>query len=181
MAADIASNFPRSISLCVWILASQFHHHINSLNSPADGIDWINKWNLDQSIKYALLKSGFSEDDAIHKITFIKLAVRQQDWFTQENSKDYSKILQTWLTTPEIRDVLKVNFYEDILWYHQESFLELMWWMEFVPILKAFSTKESNRVTGTETVLALQDIFKKIQTRHKKSYCKVDLLLDNKG
>jgi hypothetical protein len=108
------------------------------------------------------------------------LAVKQQDWFTKDGSKNFIQILQRWLVTPEIRDAIKVNFYEDTLWYHQESFMELMWWMEIVPILKAFSTQDSNRVTAAETVITLHEIFKKMQTRHQKSYCKVDLLLGNK-
>jgi glycerol-3-phosphate responsive antiterminator len=52
-----------------------------------------------------------------------------------------------------------------------------MWWMEIISIFKAFSTPESNRVTAAETILALEETFKKIQTRHQKSFCKVDLLL----
>ncbi|PKO03279.1 MAG: alpha-amylase [Chloroflexi bacterium HGW-Chloroflexi-5] len=180
ISTDLNENYSRTLSLTVWVLVSQFHKHISTLSSPSDGIDWINSWNLDQSIKIALSKSGISEDAAEHKTAFLKLAIKYQDWFIEGCTMNHSQILKGWLITPDIRESLKVNYYEEILWYHQESFMELIWWMEIMPIMKAFSDQESNRVTAAETVISLKDIFKKIQTRHQKSYCKVDLLLASK-
>ena len=180
ISIDLEDNLPHQLSLSAWILVSQFHKHIPPMNNPCDGLEWLKKWNLDQSVAMALSKSGMTEDSANQKTIFLKLAVKYQDWFIEDSTKDYSQILKSWLITQDIRESLKVNFYEDTLWYHQESFMELIWWMEIVPILKALSTLESNRVTAAETVTALKDIFKKIQTRHSKSFCKVDLLLGKK-
>ncbi len=175
--SDLGTNLPRLLSLATWMVVSQFHTQIPGVNSPSDGLDWIKKWKLDQSVLHTLTKMGVREDAANLEILFLSLAVKYQDWFIEDRTKTFSQILKGWLIASDIRESLKVNFYEDTLWYHKESFAELTWWMEIVPIFKAFSTAESNRVTAAETVLALEDVFKKIQARHKKSFCKVDLLL----
>ncbi|MDP3682757.1 MAG: alpha-amylase family glycosyl hydrolase, partial [Ignavibacteria bacterium] len=174
------NNFPRWLALAMWSLLSQFHKHIPLLNSPSDGLDWIKKWKLDQSITIALSKFGILEDIAKNKMAFLSLAITHQDWYIEGRNKTVTQIFKGWLITPEIRESLKVNFYEDVLWYHQESFIELMWWMEIVSMFKAFSEPESNRVIAAETVLALKEIFQKMKTRHQKSFCKVDRLLGEK-
>ena len=180
LASDLENNNTRWLTLAAWIVVSQFHKHNPHLKLPADGFDWIQKYKLDQSVTHALAKFGVQEDAAKHKTTFMSLAVKFQDWTLTDQTKSVSQILRRWFLTPEIRESLKVNFYEDILWYHQESFMELMWWMEITPILKALSTQESNRVTAAETVLALKEIFKEMLTRHQKSFCQVDRLLGDK-
>ncbi|MRS02103.1 alpha-amylase, partial [bacterium] len=177
ISVDLENSVPHWISLAAWMVFNQFHNCISGLNSPADGMNWIKKWKLDQSLTSSLAKFGMSEDTASHKTLFLLLSVKYQDWFIEDRKKTFSDILKSWMVTADIRDLLKVNFYEDTLWYHKESFGEWMWWMETVPILKAFSATDANRVTAAESVLALEAVFKKIETRHQKSYCKVDLLL----
>ncbi len=178
--ADFDKHLSSWLALAAWTLVSQFHKHNSHLNSTSAALDWIRKWKLDQAVNLALIKTGMKEDEANNKMVFLNLAIKYQDWFIEDGKKTVTEILKGWLITPEIRESLKVNFYEDTLWYHQESLLELMRWMEIVPILKAFSAQESNRVTAAELVLALQEVFQKMQARHSKSYCKVDLLLGNK-
>lgn len=178
--ADLEKDLPRWLSLATWMVVSQFHTQISGLRSPSDGLDWIKKWKLDQSIMHAFSKLGMSEDAASHKMLFLLLTIKYQDWYIDDHNKSYIDILKSWLITSDLRESLKVNFYEETLWYHKESFVELMWWMEIIPIVKAFSTSESERVTAAETVLALDDLFKKIKSRHQKSFCKVDLLLGKK-
>jgi hypothetical protein len=180
ISADLEGNYSRWLTLAAWTVVSQYHNHNSLLKPPSDGFDWIRKWKLDQSVTLALVHFGVHDDTARHKTTFMSLAVKFQDWYLADRTKTVSQILRGWFLTPEIRESLKVNFYEDILWYHQESFLELIWWMELTQILKVFSTEESNRVTAAETVLALKDVFKAIQARHQKSFCQVEKLLGEK-
>ncbi len=175
--SDLENNLPRWLSLAAWIVVSQFYKYIPGLSTPADGMNWIKKWKLDQSVANSLSKFGISDDSASQKTLLLSLSVKYQDWFIEVRKKTFSEILKSWMVSADIREILKVNFYEDTLWYHKESFSELMWWMEIVPILLAFSLPEANRVTAAETVLALESVFKKIEARHQKSYCKVDLLL----
>lgn len=177
---DLENNYSRWFSLVAWILVSQFHTHLPKVNTPTDIVSWMKNNNLDQSICLALGKLGVKEDSTINRITFITLAVKYQNWFIEDRTKTYAQILKSWLNTPDIREALKVNFYEDTLWYHQESFLEWMWWMEIAPILKDLANQKSDRVSAIETVLALIDVFKKIEARHQKSFCKVELLLGKK-
>ncbi|MBA4384434.1 MAG: alpha-amylase [Anaerolinea sp.] len=180
LTSDLEKNNTRWLTLTAWIVVSQFHRHIPSGNSPSDGFDWVKKWKLDQSVTLALIKFGVHEDAAKHKTTFMSQGVKFQDWYVDDCTKTVTQILRGWFLTPEIRESLKVNFYEDTLWYHQESFLSFMWWMEITQILKTFSTQESNRVSSAEMVLALKDIFKVMQARHSKSFCQVDRLLGEK-
>jgi len=177
---DLDKHLSCWLALAAWTVVSQFHRHFSPLESASDGLDWIKKWKLDQAVNLALTKTGMKEEAANNKLIFLNLAIKYQDWFIEDGKKTVTQILKGWLITPEIRESLKVNFYEDTLWYHQESLLELMRWMEIVPILKAFSAQESNRVTSAELVLEMQEVFQKMQARHLKSFCKVDLLLGNK-
>jgi hypothetical protein len=37
--------------------------------------------------------------------------------------------LESWLQDDEVRHLLQVNRYQGILWFNQEAFEQLLWWM----------------------------------------------------
>ena len=180
LSKDLDSNQPQWIVLATWCLLSQFEKYQPQLKSTEDSVNWIKKWKLDQSVEMALTKSGIQEEIAQDKTKFLLLAVKYQDWFAGERTKSVSQILKSWFINPEIRESLGVNYHENTLWYHLESFTVWIWWMEIVPIIKVLTTQESNRIAAAETVLVLKQDFQEIQARHLKAECQVDKLLGDK-
>ncbi len=73
---------------------------------------------------------------------------------------------------------LKVNSYNDILWFNQESFIRFNWWLAIISLLSAVSSKTSE-ADLVENMIAVHTQAKMIHQAEKKSQFQVKRLLEN--
>ncbi|KAF0112337.1 MAG: hypothetical protein FD147_210 [Chloroflexi bacterium] len=142
-------------------------------------LTWMDEWKLVKTFEETLYASGFTEPEIHQALLSLRLSVKFQNWYEENKNLPTSTILTNWFSNPELQAYVKVNRYNDILWYNRESFNQLLWWMFMIPVLQAQSSGNANMVTTTETILGVFEIIKKLKALDKKSEYKVAKLIRN--
>ena len=81
---------------------------------------------------------GMDEAEIGRVLTLIKVLTSHQHWFTVHVSqqKRAYRILESLLKDSEVQQFLQVNRYKDVLWFHKESFEQLLWWMVLFVVIE---------------------------------------------
>ena len=116
--------------LC-WIFVYHLGEMVSELNPGEISRTWIDEWLLTKTISAGLLDLGLSRLDIEKSLTLIRLMAGHADWYDRfgKDEEPSSSILQAWLKDPELQRYLKINRYQDILWFNREAFEELLWWL----------------------------------------------------
>ncbi|MCJ7738022.1 MAG: alpha-amylase family glycosyl hydrolase [Anaerolineae bacterium] len=101
--------------------------------SPATGscCTWHKEWLLDVVLADLFRDSGLDEHAAERAIALIRVMTRHQEWYRRaQPAPAYAyDVLAVWLVDEDIQTFLCFNQFDDILWFNEESFDTLCWWM----------------------------------------------------
>lgn len=99
---------------------------------------WIDEWRLGRIIAGTLRDLGLDESSAWQTVTVVKLLTSHQHWFVAEPASEESRayqVLSSLLKDNEIQRFLQTNRYRGVLWFNQEAFDRLTWWMLAVAVV----------------------------------------------
>jgi glycosidase len=126
-----------------------FVHLLGKINTPKDyefqSRSWIDEWPLGRIIEWTLknLKSNETEN-AGESIVLIKLLTSHQNWQSFAKSKDQNPlaIMRIFLSDPEVQQYLRINRFQNVLWFNKEAFDELVRWLYIIALIDSLSKKE---------------------------------------
>lgn len=144
-------------------------------------ISWIKEWRLKKYLENVLLQSHCEESEIQNKLLALDIGVLQQNWYEKYKPGSLQATLQAWLSEPEIQYFLKINRYNEILWFNQEAFLDLIWLLSIIPIIKIASKEETGASNLVETALHLFDFMSVLIKLEKESNCQVEKLIALSG
>ena len=128
----------------------------------------MDEWRLGRAIEESMSAAGHTPVEIQNAIQAIRIGMHQHDWYVQAGSQNEKQLLKKWLSDLEIQNFLKVNRYNDILWYNRESFSELLTWMQVIALVE--NQKEMvTRSTLAETLIGTGQMMGKIKLMDKKS------------
>ena len=97
---------------------------------------WLDEWLLGKSIAVALTDLGLDEGAARWAVTTIKLLLDCEAWFAAESAPSIGAeapsaltVLRAMLQAPDVQTYIGVNRFEGVLWFNQEAFEQLLWWL----------------------------------------------------
>jgi hypothetical protein len=142
----------------------------HSLGRAADGDafaqisrSWLDEWLLGKITAAALQELGLDEGTAWWRVSTIKVLTAHQRWFEIEAADEGRayQVLHAWLEDEEVQRFLRVNRYQDVLWFNAEAFQELLWWM-FVTAATAISANHDG--TAEEAAEAIAGCYRLVET-----------------
>jgi hypothetical protein len=100
---------------------------------------WLDEWLLRKAFAHTLRELGASNGEAWRAVSLLNALVAHQDWATSTagKRKRASLVLESLLADEEIRRYLGVNRYQDVLWFNQEAFEDLLWGLQAVAALQS--------------------------------------------
>jgi hypothetical protein len=100
---------------------------------------WLDEWLLRKAVAHTLRELGASNGEAWQAVSLLNVLVAQQDWAmsTAGKRKRASLVLERLLADEETRRYLGVNRYQDVLWFNQEAFEDLLWGLQVVAALQS--------------------------------------------
>jgi hypothetical protein len=109
---------------------------------------WIDEWLLGRILAATLRDLGLEEGPAWEAVTLIRLLTSHQQWFAGEPSA--YQVLETLLKDNEGQQFLRVNRYQNVLWYTQEALEDLLWWLFVISVVQsgADTSRPSREVAG---------------------------------
>ena len=118
------------------------------------------------------------KDKRLEVNSIIKLMIGLQDWSNSliNGKKDLYSVFQLFFSDPEVQQYLKVNRYQQLLWYNAELFDYFIKWMWLIAIIELLVKPTKN---ANEELKKLLDYYLIIKKVSKTTNFQVVKLLDD--
>ena len=165
------------LSLYGWL----FTHNLGKL-SAGEGFEelsesWLDEWQLGGILARVYQQTGLPEDKAWQCISTVKTLILLQNWYQDDNGKTIQNTMHNWLGNSTIQQFLKINRYQDILWFNKEAFDDLLWWLAILAFLEVSSREGVTATAVYESLMGINQIIGKIKKLETKSGYQVQKLL----
>jgi glycosidase len=159
---DDTPNTPST--LFAWLLVASLGEVVEAEDSAILSRSLIDEWRLGRIIAQALVEEGgLDEGQAWRAVTIIKVLTTHQNWHQQlQSEKDTPSssralsLLRGLLNDADVRGFLQINRYQDILWFNNESFDELLQWLLTAAVVEI---RTDTSLTGEAAAEAVDDSF----------------------
>jgi glycosidase len=111
------------VTLLVTIFTRPLGKVVSTEAHPPISRAWIDEWLLGKIIRQTFRDLDDDEPGAERHLLLVKILVKNVQTLQPAN-------IQTLLSDPEVQVFIGVNRYQDVLWFNQESFEELIGWLQ---------------------------------------------------
>jgi hypothetical protein len=172
-------NVPRwmKYALIGWIFLSDIGALVSTENGNEQTLSWIEQWHLGKALSETYVQSSLSRDESNSAFLAVKIAIKHHNWSKDLEQKTPKSLLREWLSDINVQSFLKVNRYNDILWYNREAFSNLLSLMELTALIQSQVNGTSNSVLA-ETLLTINAFLKQIVKLEKQSSYQVERLVN---
>jgi hypothetical protein len=168
----------RWLPLFAWSFTHALGKAISPVNFEDQSLSWLDEWQFSKILREAYLAMGLAEPAAWRLDVALRLITAQQNWFERLGNKPLNQILAYWLADSDILRFIGVNRYKDVLWFNQESFEELVWYMVVTATLVATARPGISSSEVVETILSVFDIAGGLLKAEKASAYQITRLLE---
>jgi hypothetical protein len=160
-----------------WLLTEQFGRLFDVENVAEESRRLFDEWLLDKPIAQALRDLDVEEEEISRALAAIRMLLSYPLWSEPiyVDESDAYDLLERALQYEDVRAYLRVNRYDDVIWYHRESFEDWLWWTLGLTMLTAAADEERDleRIT-----LHLYGMIERLREAEELSEYQVRKLLD---
>lgn len=137
---------------------------------------WLDEWLLKKVIVDTLHGMGVSHERADKCGLLLGILIKNRDQFQSlpDQSDQINLFLKELLSDQDIQYFLKIHRYQDSLWFHKESFEELLWWIYTVFLISIYQEKMNYSKLNKLNERQKSQLSKRI----KKAFTVIKRLLD---
>jgi hypothetical protein len=176
----LRSDAPIPATLLIWIIVSKLGKLQDEAYAAMISLAWIDEFLLGRLIEQSLLDTGIDEYSAGRQLLLIKALTILPNWLEQA-SKNSIIALETLFEYPEIQHFLGVNRYQDVLYFHFESFRELMAAFYTTSVITLLNNKNLEKTTIKKTILEWFKIIEKLIITAQKNGSRVYETIESFG
>jgi hypothetical protein len=133
-----------------------FIHALGKITGSADFAEqsrsWMDEWLLGRIVDATLRELGDDQQQAARSVMVIKRMASHQSWFETPELDQAYQLLEVLLSDTEMQQLLRVNRYQDVLWFDKHSFERLLWWMLTVAVV-SLSAGDQKAAADSPTTL----------------------------
>ena len=157
----------------VLLLGVLFLHDLGKLTGSQlfeeQSISWIEEWQLTKKLVATAHQLEIDSSSTWRAGHLIQLIVAQQRWYERMSTQPVSRILEAWLSNPDVQRFIGVNRYRDVLWFNHEAVEEFLWWMVTITVFQSSGQPNRTITDFVEDVMGSYEIALKILEAEKKS------------
>jgi hypothetical protein len=157
---------------------------VHALGKLVDAVDydeqsrsWIDEWLLGRMIARALQEVGLDEAAATRAVVIVKRLTSYQHWFAVQGGAGARKTLEALLGDSEMQQLLGVNRYQGVLWFNQQSFERLLWWLLLLAAVMISADPARSPGEVAETISACHETVRRMRVAAEESGYQVEKLL----
>lgn len=138
----------------------------------------LDEWRLTRILDEVHQQLGLDAGSSQRKLNLLRILVSQQSWHQELAAQSAGNLLQSWLEDEQVQRFIQVNRHNDILWFNQESFEELVWWMKLTAWLQVSVDEAVTRTEKVEKLLAVEEISNQMMAAMKGSEFRLAKLIE---
>jgi hypothetical protein len=136
-----------------------FIHALGKVTAGTDFAEqsrsWMDEWLLGRIVAGTLRELGDDEQQAALAVTVIKQLTSYQSWFEAPELDHAYQLVETLFSDAEVQLLLRVNRYQDVLWFDKHAFERLLWWMLTVAVVSLSAGADTTADTAADTAGAI--------------------------
>lgn len=180
-----------------------FVHNLGKLERPKNGYaeisrGWFDEWLLSRIVEEALHALTGSHEQH-ERLDLIRILVSYQNWFDQIPPAPSAKVekggkkaptpkqtkirsaayrlMSQLLKDPDVQKYLNVNRFQEVLWFKDETFDELVEWLFVLAVIDVTSKANVTRSKAPTLILERYEVIRQLQEAKAKSDHQVEKLL----
>jgi glycosidase len=167
-------------TLCGWLFTHTLGKAVSERDFAQISRSGIDEWLLGKIVASVLQDLGLDEGSAWWAVSTIKVLVAHQRWFEIHDGQEGRsyQVLQSWLQDDEVQRYLHVNRHQGVLWFNQEAFEQLRWWMLATATLAISADLELSPDEAAEQVTACDNVLRQLREAEQASEYRVERLLE---
>ena len=176
----LPQRYGTSGSLLGWVFVHALGKIVGQAGFEGQSRSWIDEWLLGKVFAGALRDLGLDEPTAWHAVGVIKLFTSHQRWFAVEAPTAQARayqVLESLLKDAEVQQFLQVNRYQGTLWFNQEVFEQLLWWLLLLAAVEISTDPLRPVAEAAEEMLARYEIVQQLHQAGEESGYQVEKLL----
>ena len=152
-----------------------------SMEAPAASAEisrsWQDEWLLGKITASAMEDIGLDEGSAWWAVSTIKVLTTHQRWFELVNATGGGahRVLRSWLEDDEVQRFLQVNRHQHVLWFNDEAYEQLLWWMMVVATVTIAADPER---ASSEAIAVCYSVIERLGEAKEASNYRVERLLE---
>lgn len=163
------------LTLFIWVFLSDLANGQKEMPRREVLFD---QWRISAVLSECLIQIGRGEWKAEHLINTVKILSIVQGWFQTKNKQDLSGLFSIWLELEEMRLFLDVNEHNQVMWFNQEAFDELIWWLLVLAVIGELEKNPQPGGLSAARLKAIGKAIEKIKSAEKESGFRVDRLMN---
>jgi glycosidase len=156
-----------------------FVHTLARIVGEGDYIEqsrtWIDEWLLGKIITSALQDLGLEDHAARRIVGLVKILTAHQSWFKAGSTHH---ILEELLQDEDVRAFLHENRHQGVLWFNQESFDQLLWWVFVIAVIAAGHDESMPSAEVEARITACFAVVTDLKRAEEQSKYQVEKLLE---
>jgi len=165
----------------ILLLIGLFLHDLGKLSGAEEyetvSVSWLEEWQLSRRISDVARQSGIDPTSVWKLPVILQALISKQRWFEKMGTLPVQQIMQNLLSDIEIQRFLGVNRYQDVLWFSQEAYEDLVWWLVTVSVLQASANPDYTLAHFLETIIGSYEIACRLLAAEEDSDFQVNKLL----
>jgi glycosidase len=170
----------------VWrvIFGWLFVHGLGRIANPEDAgrqsRSWMDEWLLGRILASVLRDLGLDEAQVWEPGLLIGLLTSQQRWFAVEGTTSVRayRVVETLLKDFEGQQYLRVNRYQNILWYTGEALEHLLWWLFVVAVIQSGADTQRAAEEVDAEILHRYRVIRRLRAANRRAEHQVEKLLE---
>ncbi len=140
---------------------------VSETQFPQQSRTWIDEWLLPRIFNAALQQLGLDSATAQQAVTLLKILTAHQRWFVVEPGQKIQpkQVLEVLLRDGDVQQFLKVNRFQNVLWFNKEAYDELLVWLFVLAVIhvcvgaRHLTAGRREELLGYyQTIVSLQEI-----------------------
>jgi len=163
-----------------WLFTYSLGGVVDSDRDADVSLDWYDEWLLRRPLAQALKDLGVETGLRQHAVNTVRMLLTCHHWLPQaavaeapHEGNAYSVITRA-LSRRDVRTYLRVNRFEDAVWFNQEAFDEFVWWLAWVSTIEVGLQRDADLVSY---LVMLHQLVQQLKGAEAASGYQVDKLL----
>jgi glycosidase len=163
-----------------WVFVHSLGRILGETDCARQSRSWLDEWLLGRLLGRALQDLGLEESKAWAAVQLIGLLTTHQCWFQTEGPPELRsyRVLEAFLKDSEGQQFLRVNRFQDVLWYTQEALEELLWWLFVVAVVQSSADPRRPAPEVAEEIAGYHRVLRDVQRAGQQAEHRVEKLLE---
>jgi len=166
----------RKIVLLVWAFFSNLAGSSASAECRQRSRQVLDEEPAVSLVTKALSQLGFGDYEAWKACQAVRWMITNTSWLEEIQTLKTPQLLDKWLQDEQLREYIEVNEYNKVLWFNQEKFEDMLWYMRVASILWFASQADTTTVELLEKNIQAESHFSRLQDGLKASEYQLEKL-----